>query len=122
MKNGLAFIFMAMFLILSSGCDKTESGQLPEKSPVPEYKTDTKDSEGVVEFCEYNRDSSQGWLENTNEYPVRIEEIMYIQGESLTQKTVRMYRLEPHERHEKHCFSNSLYIYDMNGVKIGYID
>jgi hypothetical protein len=63
--------------------------------------------------------NSLAYIENTNEFPVRVRQAWVFNSAELTQA---LYRLQPHERVDFPHVSlqERFYIYDLNGAIIGF--
>lgn len=111
MRILVAFILIALTTAVFGGCSTTEI-EWSDAGVVIHGQASYMD--GV---------SGQGWIQNDNDFPVRIKQVVivtsaYSQGET----TQWIKPVQPHQKLQQFISSNyGYYILDMNGVEIGWI-
>jgi hypothetical protein len=106
--------------VVESVIDKDPSSQISAVEA-------TRSAEGIISYCS-GKAYEQGlwfgkrefynkfWIENTNKYPVRIQRVDQWRGES----TVSVHLLKPNVKLDVNR-ALGFYIYNSNGVMIGWI-
>ena len=107
------FVFVATTLLTTTmGCSDRTSANAVISTVLP-----TQTSEGVVlHGCTQQK---QGWIENTNSYPVRVRRVWQYSGERT--KSIDRLELDAKLTLDKISHQDGFYIYMMDGVLVGWI-
>jgi len=102
-------MFTAVILTLVLiGCDMRPSDQRPEN-----FDAETTNAGVVVHGYD-----CAGYIQNTNQVPVRVKQVWAFRGET----TIWLKVFQPEEKQAQYVSNqNRFYVYDMNGVEIGFI-
>lgn len=103
----ILFIGAIIICILGAQADYTERKY---------QKTATfEDAKVIIHGC-----NTQGWIENTNEFPVRIKQVWIFNS---SEKTEWIKVFQPGEKKYQYIhFQHGFYILNLEGTEIGWID
>lgn len=116
MKNLLAVVFVTLFAFMTGCSDGTDG------ATTPPAKFQSLTSEGVVLYR--NRGAGDGWIENTNAYPVRIQRVWQENDWSrFGELTEAIDRLDAGEKLilSRLRYKHGFYIYTMDGALVGWL-